>query len=150
VPGPSNLYGVANPVAVPIILSTATLIACNPGVETTVLSSAPLVAPSAGFFYPLIFLAFLIQFGATLPTTLSFNARIGAGADFDQMGLNMSAATALGNIMYYFPLVGIPSNVAWAGSGSVLNLTINAAAQLVNFIGSGSRAIVALYRAPDQ
>jgi hypothetical protein len=89
-----------------------------------------------------------ITFGSTVATSLTFGARIGAGADFDAVGFVTSVFTANQILPYTIPFMGTPSNTSWAGAGSVINLTANPGAQAVQ-IGA-VRSVIMLLRAPDQ
>jgi hypothetical protein len=148
VPGPSNLYGVANPVALPLEGIIFGPIACPSGVETVIATTAALIAPSAGYFYPMVWFSLTLACGAAVPTSLVLAFKIGAGSDAN------SAYFVPGGYMastYSWPscaLVGPPSNVVWQGAGSVINLTCNPTAQAVNCYNINY--VAALYRAPDQ
>lgn len=147
-PGPSNLYGVASPVALPLTGEAVGPVNCNPSVETIIVTMPAMAAPSAGYFYPMLWFSCSVQQGATVPTSITIAAKIGAGSDFDSFYV-VPASYMVNNYGYFSSaLVGAASNVAWQGSGSVLNLTCNPAGQLV--IVYNIKWVAALFRAPDQ
>ena len=146
----ANLYGVASPLKLPIIVSGGADIVCNANVATPVLSASGLFAPSAGWFYPIIWGFLEVTMGASIPTNSNwgFNINGGSTVDFYQIDTNLTVANAYFGLN--FALVGTPSNVIWRPPGSTINITVLPFTNAVTYRGYSSRAIIALFRAPDQ
>lgn len=147
-PGPANLYGVANPVILPITASAAGPVSCSAGVETTLMSTPALVAPSAGYFYPLIWFTFTLNLGATPATGLTIAFKIGGGSDVDTFFTAGFGSYASNYTWLATTLLGQPSNTAWQAPGSIINITGNSGGQLSAIYNM--KYVVALFRAPDQ
>lgn len=146
---PSNLYGVAN-AGILAGVSAQGQVTCPAGVETPVIGTAPLIAPSQGFYYPAIFWFVDITLGASLPTQLRFAFRIGTGSDLDVMQYDLAALVASTTINFTAVMFGNPSSVPWQAPGSVLQATINPQTNGVTANSAAGRAWFALFRAPDQ
>lgn len=148
----ANLYGVANPCIIPVAVGLigGANINCPANTETNIIASPPLIAISAGYYYPMVWAYLGILIGATNPTNLVVSIRLGAGSDMD--GAVIPPQQLVGNafIVDTFPLVGSASQAAYTGAGSILNVTINPTAQPVTAELNPSRAVIALFRAPDQ
>ena len=148
----ANLYGVDNTVLTP---NSAGLIGgadvfCPAGVETNIIATPALIAPSNGYFVPMLWLNVAITFAATPATNVSVGARIGAGADFDYYNLNAALIVANATIMLNGFLSGVAAQVPWFQPGSVVYVSLNPTAQAVNARVLGSRALYWLARAQDQ
>lgn len=146
----SNLYGVANPVLLPVVLTTGGDVALPAGTETTVLSTSALIAPSQGFFYPLVMCHLAVLMGATAPTNLVLAFKLGAGSDVDTQAVSPATLNNGATSFYHYDLLGVASQTAWQSPGTVINITFNPTAQAATFKAVGSRVLVALFRAPDQ
>lgn len=145
-----NLYGVANApnLWVNVLLGGPVTLTAN--TETNFLDSGALIAPSNGWYYPVVWLQVCITYGTPIPTNTFFAARIGAGADFLQYGMNNSIIVAAATQMYSLQFVGPASTVPWQGAGShvfVSGLANTTAATVSQF---GTWAHFWLMRAPDQ
>jgi hypothetical protein len=145
----ANLYGVANPLQIGTQGIVLSLIPCPAGVETTV-ASVTMAAPSAGFYYPVIWGIMILQIGATKPNPVNLAGRIGAGADFGTCGLDQTVFNPSSNFMWPFMLAGPASDLPWRGAGSTVNLTVNPTGQAVTAYNAGSFFYCFLFRAPDQ
>lgn len=147
----ANLYGVANAPGGPLYVqfTSGADINCPGGANTVIWTTPPLIAPSAGYFYALVFLSQIITTTATPPTGLSYGVAIGAGSVVNNMSIPGSAMPTSGSIYVPMLLVTPISQTAWQGAGSVVNVTcgpgVNACS--VRAFGSG---IVVLLRAADQ
>jgi len=146
----ANLYGVSNPLILPVIVTPGSNVVLTAGTETTFMSSTSLVAISSGFFYPIIWLTVSYSFGASLPTALAFNFKLGAGSDVDTQAVNAAAFVASTYYQYTCCLVGVASQVAWQSPGSVINITGLSTTNLTQSYSAGTRAVIGLFRAPDQ
>lgn len=149
-PGPANLYGVANPSPPLVVYSGGGDLALTPGTETNVISSAAIVAPSGGWFYPVVWTTITVVYGATPPTLLTLGGRIGAGADFANVIFDGNTYAATTQQQYIYTLIGPASQVAWQGAGSIVNVTLLAATTSCTFRAFASRAAIGIFRAPDQ
>lgn len=144
-----NVYGIANPGVVPTLVSTGGDVACPAGTETTVLTSAAIIAPTPGDYFPLIWLSAAVLLGATPPTALVFAFKIGAGSDVVTFTQPPATLVANATLAATPILLGVNSGTAWVGTGSVINVTVNATGQAVTFKAGGSQALIALFRGPD-
>lgn len=146
-----NIYGVANPY--PLAATYATVggvdVACPADTETTVITTGALVAPSPGFWYPVVFVFGRWLSGATKPNTLTIAFKLGAGADVASYVVDPAALVNAGRTAIVCSLVGLASATAWVKNGSTLNITALAAAQAGTFLNAGSQALVLLLRGPD-
>lgn len=147
-PGPANLYGVANPVSLPGGQIVFGPIACPAGVETTVASPPALTAPSGGYFYPMCWFNVEMLSGATLAVSVTFAIRIGAGSDVDTAYFVPASYQANNYAFFSMSFSGPPSNTIWQGAGSVVNITCNPNSQPVTCYNM--KYTVGLFRAPDQ
>jgi hypothetical protein len=144
-----NLYGVANAPGPVVVLNQPGDVACPVGANTIVASSPPLIAPSQGFYYPVVWCSFSINFGATNPSLLYLQFQIGAGSTVDFYEVDLLSMGANARINYFPTLVGTPSQTPWVSPGSVINITVNPTSQAVTSAGYASRYRIALLRAPD-
>lgn len=147
-----NLYGVSNPLALPVAYGPigGTNVPCPAGSETNVITSGPIAAISPGFYYPMLWLSLSILYGGTLPTQIIVAFRIGAGSDVDSVFIPTNSLVASTANVFSATLIGASSQVAWQGSGSTINVTLSPSAQAITLQLTGSRAAIALFRAPDQ
>lgn len=146
---PSNLYGVANAPALAVKATFGGVI-CPAGVETNLISSPPLVAPSQGYFYVVCNLMIFVAYQPTLPSAVTFAARIGAGADFDSYPVNLANVAVSTGFEYSLTLISPAFSIPWLGAGSVVNTTANPTGFQINTTGIGSQCWFMLVRAPDQ
>ena len=144
-----NIYGISMPLALPAIYTPSADTTCSAGTETTVITTGAIAALGPGSYYPVMWLALAIVFGAMLPTALTFAFKLGAGSDVDSFALAPAEFIASETHNYYVPLIGANSGTAWVGAGSTINITVLATAQAVTCKQVGSRALVALFRGPD-
>lgn len=148
-----NLYGVANAPSVLSVVSGnigAANIFPATGTETNLVDSGAMVAPSQGYFYPVIWACFVWQAQTSVPTGVSIAGRIGAGADFDTWNTNMGGLTVGGVYTWTVFLAGTPSQTPWQGAGSHIFLTALQTGGAPMFTTAGARAVFGLMRAPDQ
>lgn len=145
----ANLYGVANPGALPQFVFNNATVPCPAGVETTVMS-AVLAANSGGFFFPFVVGAMAMTMGASVPTAVVIAGRIGGGSDFQGVGIAPQTFVASGTVLVPFALTGVPSQTAWAQPGSTLNITVAPTVNAVTCPINVCFAQVFLFRAPDQ
>lgn len=149
-----NLYGVAN---APNILAASngllgganiTLVS---GPETNIADSGALIAPSQGWFYPIVMATVPWQAVTAAPLGFIYAARIGAGADFDGFNYNLTGVTAGPVYTWTVILIGPASSVPWQGAGSHIYTTaILNSAGTVTLFNQGSHFVAGLLRAPDQ
>lgn len=147
----ANLYGVANCPGQPGQQLTvgAADVTCNPGVETNVITSPVLLAPSPGYFYVWASGILTLAIGATAPTNIAISIRIGAGAD--SMGFNINSFLLVANTALMVPiaLYTPESQVPWQGAGSTVSITVNPTAQLVIARLQGTSVCLGLLRGTD-
>ena len=144
-----NVYGIASPLALPASYTAGADVTLTAGTETTIITSGVINAPGPRDYYPLIWLAVAILFGATAPTALTFAFKLGAGSDVDSQAVAVASMVANATTYYYIPLIGANSGTAWVGTGSTINITALAATTAATFKFAGSRALVALLPGPD-
>lgn len=146
----ANLYGVANAPGLPQILTlTSGDIVCSPNVYTAVITSAPLIAPSTGYFYAMIWAMLEIQLGATIAFGLYGGAAIGAGSFTNTLPYSTAGMAANGFYWLPFCTFTTPSQNAWQGAGSTVSLGLNPQTNGAT-VKQYSTMTVALFRAPDQ
>lgn len=149
-PGPSNLYGVAN---APMILfaspSFAGNVSCTANVMTGVFTSGSIVAPSQGYFAVAVWASLRILNGATPPTGLAFAIAIGAGSYNTAQQIGGQGLTPSGNNYVSMYALSVPSNTAWTGAGSTITLGVTAQTTATTVMGD-SHCMIMLYRIPDQ
>lgn len=144
-----NLYGTANPLALPAVYTNGSDVTLTAGSEITIITTGALAALGPGDYYPMIWLYADIAFGATVSTALTFAFKIGAGSDVDSQAVDLTDVTASKSFQFAIPLIGANSGTAWIGAGSTINITALAATTAATFAHLFSRAIVALFRGPD-
>ena len=146
---PSNLYGVAN---APIITSLVgqSAVACPAGVATVVASVGPIIAPSQGFFYPACFWMTDVTYGASVPSSVTYAFRIGAGSNLDAAQVSPLTFVAAATYDATICMFGPASSVPWLAPGSTVNFTVTPTAQGVTANSVAGRIWFALFRAPDQ
>lgn len=146
-----NLYGVSNAPGLPQIVFPldAGNVSCPPGVYTAIGSSPPMVAPSAGYFYCMVWGNLLVLSGATVPTGFTVGLSIGAGSVGNNIGLGANAAIANQTLILPFMLPTTPSQIAWQGSGSTVSVFLQPGANAVTCYAL-CNAVFCLFRAPDQ
>jgi hypothetical protein len=147
-----NLYGVAQPVPMPILVGTVgggVDVACPAGTETTVFTFPTYAALDHGAYYPVVTLNGCVTLGATIPTQLVFAFKLGAGSDVTASGVPANLFTANGNLFFSTVMFGINSLVSWVAPGSVVNVTLNPTGQAVTMRGSGAQCMLQLFRGPD-
>jgi hypothetical protein len=150
VPGPSNLYGVANPAILPVLAGMGAAVACPIGVETNLIDSGALIAPSSGYFYPVVFANITINYSSPATNVIIFGARIGAGSDFDSFGPPGPSVVAGAWQLIFHTFIGSPSNTVWQAPGAHIFITGNPNSQITTVSNFSTQAWFALYRAPDQ
>jgi hypothetical protein len=147
-----NLYGVANAPGLPTFatLIGAANITLPAGVETAIITSPPLVAPSAGFFYPLIFGYSVVTQGAVGAGGATWFARIGNGADF--LSISFPGFLLPANASVALPLLGAgaASEVPWRSPGSTITISWNISSGAATCYYPFSTVYFVLLRAPDQ
>lgn len=144
-----NVYGIATPLALPAIYTAGADVTLTAGSEITIFTTGAISASGPGDFYPMIWAAVAILFGATAPTGLQFAFKLGSGSDVDIFAVAAASMVANATTYYGFPLIGANSGTAWIGAGQTINITATAFTTAATFKFSGSRAIVALFRGPD-
>jgi len=145
-----SVWGIAQPFAIPPIVTAGSDVVVTAGTETNVLSSATLVATNIGNWYPFIVGVAAVLLGATPPTALVVAVRIGAAADFDTYTVAPAVLTANATLMIPLAFVGANSKTQWnPGGGGVINVTLLSTAQNVTLKAVGSRAVMALNLGTD-
>lgn len=148
---PPNLYGVSNaPTRSVTLLPSGDIVIPGTSTWTTVYSTSAIVAPSQGFFYPVIMGFFQMLWSATAPTAIYSGFSIGAGSVVDT---NQYDGVFYGAGASYYRdqifLVGTPSETTWRAPGSVINIQFNSN-QSCTCRGFQFRCVITLMRAPDQ
>lgn len=146
-----NLYGVANAPGLPVFATNIgnANIPCPAGSWTPVITSPAMIAPSAGYFYCMIWTTTIIAQGATVATALFAAAQIGAGSVANQVGLGGQAFVANATELVSLFTFSSPSQTAWQGAGSTVSLNLQAVTNAVTCYAN-SEACFVLLRAPDQ
>ena len=144
-----NIYGVANPLAIPAVYVPAADVALPAGTETTIVTTGAIAQIGPGNYYPEIDITFSVLNGATVPTALTAAFKIGAGSDVDSFEVAPAALVAADTESFTVKLIGASSGTAWVGAGSTINITLLAAGNAATLKAIGTRAIVALKRGPD-
>jgi hypothetical protein len=152
VPGPANLYGVANPLPLPVFAGMigATDIVCPAGAETNVIALPTNVPISQGIYYPAVSGVLWVTLGATPASQVTVGARIGAGADFFANAYNTIPLVASATIMIPFFGYGPSALLSYPTGPLTINISINPGAQAVTARAAGALAYGWWQRAPDQ
>ena len=145
-----NLYGVSNSTPLGTFTKPGGDTVCNAGVYTTFCSSTALIAPSAGFYYPVLLGTVVVGVGATPPSGIQLAFIIGSGSLVDWINLDAALYPANQIFQTGFALVGTAAEVPWRNPGSVLNVQCNPTGQNVTVRAFESRVTYLLLRAPDQ
>lgn len=147
----ANLYGVANSPGQPgqQLLIGGADVTCNAGVETNVITSPLLVAPSNGYFYAWASGMLTLVCGATPPTQVTIGIRIGAGADSMQIGINTVFLTASDFFMVPIGLFTPESQTPWQPPGSTVSIGITPLTGIVVARVQGSSVCLGLLRGTD-
>ena len=147
----ANLYGVANPVIQSGINVPVSDTTCNPGVETTVISSFPMYGlDKSGVYYPVLFWSLNFGVSATPPATLTIAFRLHNGSDIQQWPINMSNVPAASTIILNGFFTGTGAVVPWQAPGTVVELTVLATTNSILCGAFASHCMFWLQRAPDQ
>jgi hypothetical protein len=150
-PGPSNLYGVANPVLTSGVQGPSGDFTCPAGVLTVVLQTGPIIAPSPGYYYPMVWGVVIYGTGATPPSDVYVGLTINGGSFVDNYKADGNYyAIANATFDVNFALVGTPSNTLWRSPGSVIQIAIEPFTQPVSYRGYTPRFVYSLFRAADQ
>lgn len=144
-----NIYGVATPIAVPLVTGPGSDVACPAATETNVIANIIAAALTLGSYYPLVSGVLVITMGATPPTALVIAARIGAAADFATYTVSTLFLTANANVAFPFTLIGANSSSAFVGASVTVNVSVNPTAQAVTTRVAGSYSVLQLFRGPD-
>lgn len=146
----ANLYGVANAPGMPTRFGPSADTNIPANTWTTVCSSIPMIAPSAGWFYPIVWCVISTQFASPYPADFRVGLAIGAGSVGDQYAMDAIDFPIGGRPICPGTLIGPASQVAWRGAGSVLNIQVYSATNPMIVPGYQTACIGVLYRAPDQ
>jgi len=146
-----NIYGVANPLALPAVYNSVggADVTLTAGSEVTIITTGAIAGLGPGDYYPFIWLLAAVLMGGTAPTALQFAFKLGAGSDVDTFVVAPATLIASATVLYAIPLVGVNSSTNWIGAGSTINITAKASTTAATLKNVGSRAIVALFRGPD-
>lgn len=144
-----NLYGVANPLPLPAVYSPASDTTCSAGSETTVITSGAIAQTLNGSSYPRIDGVLTILLGGTAPSALVLAFKLGSGSDVDTYTVEPGLLVNSAELIIPLHLLGVSSATAWVGSGSTVNVTVNATGQAVTCKKVGSRAIIGIFRGSD-
>ena len=150
---PSNLYGVSNCPGIPLsgtFQGSSGNLACPANVETNVIVSAPLIAPSQGYFYCAITGVMGVLLGATPPTFLTIAVKFTTGSDFTNYvvptGMLVANAEIVTPVTFYSPAL----TTNWLAPGSIVNVTVLPQGQAIQALSGTAYSYFALIRAPDQ
>jgi hypothetical protein len=148
----ANLYGVANAPGLPIFYNCigAADVVCNAGAETNFIDTGLIVAPSLGYFYAMAWLAVVVSTGVGAPSSINFALRVNNGADQSNVGLNSAFLTPSTNSIFYYPLLGTPSQTVWQGGGAHVQLSASCTTNAITVRYPGTWCLIGLFRAPDQ
>ena len=142
-----SIWGVNQSLPNPSIVTAGSDVACPAGSETNVLS-ATITAATPGLNLALQSdIACVVVLGATPPTAMTINARVGAGADYDSWTVPPAVLTASANLHLAPSLLGNFARNALA-AGSVINITVNPTGQAVTFKAQ-SRAVHTAFISAD-
>lgn len=145
---PGNLYGVSTPGFVPVGIGGGDVALPN-DVDTVVLTTGVIKAPSAGYWYisisgPLVFL-----FAAAAPTAMAIRARVQGGSVFFAYQVAPALLVNNGTLMIPFGAGSNPSGTAFFPVGSIIEIVANPATNAATFKGTGSGVFVSLFHGPD-
>lgn len=142
-----SIWGVNQALPNPSIVTAGADVACAAGAETNVLSGTiTAVGPGQNLALQSD-VACVIVLGATPPTAMTINARVGAGADYDSWTVPPAVLTASANLALAPSLVGTFARNALA-AGSTINITVNPTGQAVTFKAQ-SRVVHSLFIGAD-
>lgn len=113
------IWGVANPVPIPVVYSPSGNISCTAGVETTcVTTTNPLTGQPGQPYFPLIFGVMTFLMGATASVSLVIAARFASGADFAQTQ-TVDTGQLVNNATIAIPVVIIGANATANAAGQL-------------------------------
>ena len=144
----ANIYGIANPLALPAVYVPANDVSVTAGTPATVITTGAIAALDGESYYPLVLAVLVIVLGGSPATALTVKFILGAGSAVDTYTVEPGLLTASAELVVPVFLIGASSDSAWAGSGSTLNIQVTATTQNVTVKKVGSRAIVMLNRGP--
>src|SRR5271155_3986879 len=110
-----NIWGTAQPGLIP----------------AAVIPAGAVALPAPGAYAPLVMAVLTILLGATPPSALKIAFKLGSGSDVDSYVVEPALLVTLAELVIPVFLAGVQSPTAWVGSGSTLNLTVNATGQAV-------------------
>lgn len=148
-PGPSNLYGVANAVQIPYTVSASSDTVCTAGQWNVVASSAPITASTSGWFYAHVFANFTIVVGASPLTGFQVGSSVNNGAVVGSASWDYRLFTANVQIILSCDLPTSASNTVWAPPGATVQIQVYPYGQNCTARQIGTFYTMFLLRAPD-
>jgi hypothetical protein len=146
---PGNIYGVANPMPIPVGLQPGGDVTLTAGVEINIATNATLKALIQGNYYCLAFCTIAILFGATAPTALVFAATLNGGSDADVIGMAPASMVANATYVYSFTLSFGLSDSTWWPTAPTIAITGKASTTAATAKSGGTRIICQLMRGTD-
>lgn len=145
----SNLYGVANAQGAPQGISLGGNVNCPAGVETVVIQSNPLIAPTPGQFSVLITGLMAVFYGATPPTAINWGVRFNGGSDI--ILLQWGPATQAAGAWQLLPICVClgPYSSQWQAPGSAMQITCLPSGSAVTANQYSCISYFTLIRSPD-
>lgn len=127
-----SIWGINQALPNPSIVTAGADVACPAGTETNVLSATITAAAPGQNLALQSDVACVISLGATPPTAMTINARVGASADYDSWTVPPVVLAASANLSLAPSLMGTFARNALA-AGSAINISVNATGQAVTF-----------------
>ncbi|HEY2675461.1 MAG TPA: hypothetical protein VGI65_00730 [Steroidobacteraceae bacterium] len=149
---PGSLWGVAQSLPQPTIITFTPNVTLAAGVETTIAATAAALVGTPGMnYYPLIFGVCACTNGGTAPTALTFAARFAGGADFATQIISALTLTISVTVNYPVLLIGANARANAAGliNAAAIQITGLAATTANTAVAIGSQFLVALLPGPD-
>lgn len=148
----ANLYGIASPNPVPVGVNTigGVDVACPAGSETNVLAILFNPPTVNGVYYPFIGGYLVISLGATPPTALQYNVRLGAGSDFIALAIGATLLVANANIIQPIYAPGTALIMNNPSGANTFNVSLTPTAQAVTVRTNGTIGFGQWVRATDQ
>jgi len=144
------VWGIADPLPLPVVYETVAGADVDVGAtETDIITTPAIAALNQGPYYPLLQGVLTIVLGAMAPSALQFAFTVNAGSDVDVYVVEPGLLVALAELVIPIFLIGLNSNTAWQGAGSVISVTGTSATNDVTAKFVGSRCLIGLQRGPD-
>lgn len=125
-----SIWGVNQSLPAPTIVTASSDVACPAGSETTVLSGASSGSAPGQNIVVESSTELVVVLGATAPSAMTVNAKVGAGADYDTWTVPPALLVANAVLNLAPVLVGVLARNLFY-SGVTINITVNPTGQAV-------------------